>query len=197
MSAADAIASRIDRSMSRFDTVTGNMAMRLQQQFRADDAVEAEQERDRLRRNAERCRQLQERYDTAFAHFGKRSPQPKADATPRSYRCDLFKTAAALLPRSDDLTKLSRDELEDLPNGAFSNFERDLLERLAAEGDPENTPADGSLIARHRVDDATGMRMTEYFGRESFVKDFTRPGRRLFSFNTHKGRSIHDPGIAV
>jgi hypothetical protein len=192
MSAADAIANRIDRSMSRLDAVTGNMAMRLQQQIRADDAEAEQEQRDRLRRNAERCRQLQERYDTAFAHFGKRSPQPKADAKDRSYRCDLFLTAAALLPRSDDLTKLKRDELEGLSNKAFSNFERDLLERLAAEGDrpsPENTPADGSLIKRERTD-SMGTRIIDWFGRESFIKGLSRPGRHVASFHAWKGDKI-------
>jgi hypothetical protein len=179
MSAAE---DRINRSMNRFDLVSGALAMRLQQQIRADAAAEAEEERDRLRRNAERCRQLQERYDSSFAAFGKRSPPPKADAKPRSYRTDLFRTAAAMLPSTNELTKLTRDDLEDLPNGAFTNFENDLIEALAAEGEKpsrENTPADGSLIARHRTDDATGLRSTEWYGRRSFIADMGRPGRRV------------------
>jgi hypothetical protein len=38
-------------------------------------------------------------------------------------------------------------------------------------------PDDGSLVARHRTDSATGERMTEWFGTRSFIADMSRKGR--------------------
>jgi hypothetical protein len=171
----------------------------LERQIRADEAAEAEEKAENERQGrwdcAEACRQLQERYDEAFSHFGRRADEPKASENPRDYRCRLVADAQSLLPSDHELTKLTRRDLDSLSHEAFTkNVEGPLLKAVNAEGDrpsPENTPADGSLIKRERVDSATGLRTIDYYGRESFVKGFTRPGRRLFSFNTHKGRSIH------
>ena len=35
------------------------------------------------------------------------------------------------------------------------------------------------LVARERTDSRTGERSIEYFGRESFIKAFSRPGQRV------------------
>ena len=47
---------------------------------------------------------------------------------------------------------------------AFLNFERMLLEAAKQEGEKpsaDSLPDDGTLVARHRVDSATGERSTE------------------------------------
>ena len=64
----------------------------------------------------------------------------------------------------------------------FDNFEAMLLEAAKAEGQRpsvDNLPNDGSLVARHRTDSATGERMTEFYGRRSFIADMGRPGRKV------------------
>jgi hypothetical protein len=40
-------------------------------------------------------------------------------------------------------------------------------------------PTDGAMVARTRTDADTGGKVTEWFGKESFIKDFTRPGRKV------------------
>jgi hypothetical protein len=67
------------------------------------------------------------------------------------------------------------------------NIERLVLEAAKAEGEnpsTENLPPSGEMIARHRVDDM-GARVTEFHGRESFIKSMGREGRRV--------RCIRDP----
>jgi hypothetical protein len=64
----------------------------------------------------------------------------------------------------------------------FDNFEAELIKAATAEGASpsfENLPDDGSLVARHRTDSATGERVTEFFGRRSFIADMGRPGRKV------------------
>jgi hypothetical protein len=78
---------------------------------------------------------------------------------------------ARKLPPDHDLAQLRADDLGSQPI-VFDNFETELIKAATAEGASpsfENLPDDGSLVARHRTDSATGERMTEFFGRESFI----------------------------
>ena len=40
--------------------------------------------------------------------------------------------------------------------------------------------APGEFVERVRVDDATGQKEVHFFGKESFIKQMSRPGRRRF-----------------
>jgi hypothetical protein len=87
---------------------------------------------------------------------------------------------ARKLPTSHDLADLRAD---DLGSSAlvFDNFEQLLLDAAKAEDfkpSYDNLPSDGSLIARVRTDE-NNAKWTEYFGRQSFIKDLGRPGRRV------------------
>jgi hypothetical protein len=151
MSTADAIANRIDRSMSRLDLVTGHMAeaaARQLQQWRADDAVDAEQERDRLRRDADLCAKHQRKYDDLFQRFNKRAPEPRADDDPPDYRRQLFRIGQTMLPSGHELTNF---DPRDLNGSAITPFEKQLFDALAKEAEEpsgDNLPADGGRSAR-------------------------------------------------
>jgi hypothetical protein len=96
-----------------------------------------------------------------------------------------------------------QDRLPDgheLANGDPGEFSKKLIETLepmlfraaGAEGDTpslSNLPADGSLIVKHRSDD-TGVRKLEYYGRRSFIHDFSRPAVRAIIHNPHIDQSF-------
>ena len=54
-----------------------------------------------------------------------------------------------------------------------------LLDAAKAEGERpslDNLPPSGELVARHRTDDMNA-KVTEWYGRDSFIKSMGRPGR--------------------
>ena len=51
---------------------------------------------------------------------------------------------------------------------------------------PDAVPR-GTIERRVAVDGNTGRKIVHWLGQESFVKDFTRPGRRVTSFRTDQG----------
>jgi hypothetical protein len=53
-----------------------------------------------------------------------------------------------------------------------------------------NLPHDGTLIARNRVDEATGEKHVDWYGRESFIRDMGRPGHRVLRIIDPKTRSV-------
>jgi hypothetical protein len=46
------------------------------------------------------------------------------------------------------------------------------------------------LIARNRVDEATGEKHVDWYGRESFIRDMGRPGHRVLRIIDPKTRSV-------
>jgi hypothetical protein len=188
MSTADAIAERINRTANSIDSY-------LARRIRADAAEEAENERQWLRDCAEACRELQERYDSAFAPFSRKAPQPEADANPRSYRCDLFKVGQSMLPSGHELTKQSRDEMEGLSHNAFSNLERLLLAALAKEAEEpsgDNVPDDvADPRAKRERTDAMGGKFVEYHAKRSFIADLGRRGMRVAAIHGKEGEIIY------
>jgi hypothetical protein len=57
-----------------------------------------------------------------------------------------------------------------------------IIAAAKAEGERpsiDNLPTNGAMISRARVDADSGSKVTEWFGKQSFIKDFTRPGRKV------------------
>ena len=52
----------------------------------------------------------------------------------------------------------------------------------AASPSPDNLPPSGEFVERVRGDDATGQKEVHFFGKESFIKQMSRPGRRVLRF---------------
>jgi hypothetical protein len=74
-----------------------------------------------------------------------------------------------------------------MPNDVFQQFEPQLLRAVReAAHDPGTVPL-GQMRRVVEVDGNTGMKIVKWIGRESFVKDMTRAGRRVVSFLTPHG----------
>jgi hypothetical protein len=173
-------AQRLEATMARLDSV-------LDQRVRREELAEAEEarareaaRRQRQRDNAESRRVIAETYADAYASFGTEVPAPTDDEAPSAYRRRLYNRLARKLPVSHDLADLRADDLGG-STLVFDNFEKLLLDAAKAEGEHpslDNLPPDGSLISRVRTDE-NNAKWTEYFGKESFIKDLGRPGRRV------------------
>jgi hypothetical protein len=62
----------------------------------------------------------------------------------------------------------------------MDTIERLVLEAAQQEGEKpsfDNLPSDGSLVARHRVDADTGSKVTEFYGKRSFIADMGKAGQ--------------------
>jgi hypothetical protein len=149
----------------------------------ADEAEQAEQERrDRARRHADRCSEHQRRYDEAFGLFGKKAPEPAADAFPPTYRRDLFRHGQRMLPDGHELTDFDPEELS---SSTIIPFEERLLDALKNEAERpsgSNLPKDGSIIERTRTDSRSGAREVRFFGRHSFIRSMGHPAKRAFFY---------------
>jgi hypothetical protein len=173
--------SAFQAKMDRLDALLDQRLRREEaEQARADASLE-DARRQRQRANAEARREIQATYADAYRSFGTEVPAPVDDESPTAFRKRLFNRLARKLPPDHDLAQLRADDLGSQPI-VFDNFEIELIKAATAEGASpsfENLPDDGSLVARHRTDSATGERMTEFFGRESFIKSMGREGRRV------------------
>jgi hypothetical protein len=68
----------------------------------------------------------------------------------------------------------------------FDRFEPDLLQAVQRAAYDASSVPPGQF--RKVVElDGNGMKMVRWIGPESFVKQMTRPGRRVLSFNTYQG----------
>jgi hypothetical protein len=173
--------SALQAKMDRLDALLDRkLADREAEQARADASLE-DARRAKMRDNAEARRLIAQTYDDAFRSFGVTTPEPADDEPPSAFRKRLFNRLARRLPPDHDLAQLRADDLGSQPI-VFDNFETELIKAATAEGQRpslDNLPASGELVARHRTDSATGERMTEFFGRESFIKSMGREGRKL------------------
>jgi hypothetical protein len=156
---------------------------------RADDA-DREQRRDQVRRHADRCRQHQERYDAAFQQFGMKAQPPRADAFPPDYRRELFKRGQDMLPSDHPLTQF---DPSDIGGDAIPELERQLIEALDQESQApsgDNIPGPDKPYREITKTDSTGVKKTEFYGAESFIKSLSRSGRRV-------ARIVHIPTARV
>jgi hypothetical protein len=187
---------RLDATVTRLDSVIDQRLRRVEAQQAREDAEQRRADAAQARADAEQCRAYAEKYDPAFAANGVQTPQPVDDEAPGKYRRRLFTRLQRKLPDSHDLADLDPYEL---PSSALRNFEQMLIEAATGEGEhpsEANLPEDGSMIERHRVDDM-GQRMTEFFGRESFIKSMGRPGRRVLRLcNPKTGDVLKGPPFA-
>ena len=117
---------------------------------------------------------------------------PVDDEAPSAYRRRLFNRLARKLSPDHRLASIRSDDLGG-QEVVFENFEQMLLEAAKAEGERPsiaNLPPDGAMISRARVDADSGAKVTEFFGTQSFVKDFTRAGRRVARIIDPNSRTV-------
>jgi hypothetical protein len=188
MSTASAMA-RLDAAINRFDET---LIERLRREKAAMERQDAEQRRadaEQARADSERRREYQERYDPAFAAFGVGTPQAVADESPGRYRRRLFESLQRKLPDSNEWSDVRAD---DIPASARANIEALVIAAAKAEGarpSEANLPPSGEMISRTRIDDMN-QRMTEWFGRESFIKSLGRPGRPVERIVDRRSNSV-------
>jgi hypothetical protein len=169
---------RITRSTARIDNLLADIEQREAEARERADAKRMMADAAPARADAERTREIQVKYDTAFRAFGIATPMPIEGERPGRYRQRLYEGLRRRLPSDHELFATRAD---DIPSSAARNFESMLLTAAMAEAlkpSPENLPRDGSLLRRERVDDM-GTRTVEWLGRRSFIADMGRNGGRV------------------
>ena len=175
---ASAVQQRFDDTLSRLDGVLDSQVRRIEAVEATQAAEREEARRVRMRDAMYERTEIGSRYADAFLAFGTEVPAPVDDEAPSRYRARLYNRLARRLPPDHKLASVRADDLGSQPQ-VFDNFEAMLLDAAKAEGErpsQENLPTDGTIVARTRTDSDTGSKVTEFFGRESFIKDFNATG---------------------
>jgi hypothetical protein len=120
----------------------------------------------------------QARADAVFNGFGQRAPRPLEGETIIDYR----KRLATKLKGYSSAWKGVK--FSQLPEEAFGIAETQVYaDAIAAATNPTDLEA-GELRQVTKTDPTTGVRTIVFYGKESFVKQMGRPGRRVKSFRT-------------
>jgi hypothetical protein len=120
----------------------------------------------------------QARADAVFNGFGQRAPRPLEGEAIVDYR----KRLATKLKGYSQVWK--NVKLSALPEEAFTVAETQVYsDAVAAAINPTDLEA-GELRQVTKTDPTTGVRTIVFYGKESFVKQMGRPGRRVQSFRT-------------
>ena len=138
-------------------------------------------------------RGVQERADNAFEPWGFRAPGPTLGVDPDEYRRDMLVKAKRLLPGSNELRHV---KIWDLPHSALSRFEDMIYPAARATAYSADSVPDGEMRQIHKPT-ANGSEITEWVGRESFVKAMGRPGRRVVGFRYPDGSYRNTNGRRV
>jgi hypothetical protein len=186
-----AVQERFNATLSRADDLLVERLRREEAELARADAARADAARAKARDDAEKRRQIASTYDDAFRSFGTTVPEAADDESPAAYRRRLFNRLARKLAADHELASVRADDVSSQPI-VFDNFERMLLDAAKAEGERpsiENLPDDGTLISRTRVDDM-GEKSINWYGRESFIKQMGREGRRLAAIRNPRDNTI-------
>jgi hypothetical protein len=120
----------------------------------------------------------QARADAVYQGFGKHAPRPLEGEDLLDYRKRLATNLKMHSPRWKD-GKLSR-----LDDENFAQIESQIYaDAASAAANPVDLDA-GELRMVTKIDPTTGVRSNVFYGKESFVKQMGRPGRRVTAFRT-------------
>jgi hypothetical protein len=120
----------------------------------------------------------QARADEVFAGFGGRAPRPLEGESLLSYR----KRLATHLKKHSEHWKGVK--FSKLPEEAFNIAERQVYaDAITAAASPTDL-GEGELRAVRKHNPDTNQNITVFYGKDSFVKGFGRPARRVAVFNT-------------
>jgi hypothetical protein len=135
--------------------------------------------REQLLQAQASARVFQAKADSVFQEWGFRAPAPVIGQDPQDYRRDLAIMAKRQLPHGHELRKV---KLWRLPRDVFETLEPQVYAACRdAASRPDSVPP-GEMREVVRINPQNGHKEIHFLGRESFVKDFTRPGRRVVSF---------------
>ena len=131
-------------------------------------------------------RQFQEYYDQTLRKVGTHAPAPLLGQSVNTYRREVLRQLKrTFLPQNHSLYQVN---YRGLRSDALNVFEPQLLQAVEVEANnPQHVPP-GELRKIERMDEYGKVRFIDWIGQESFVKDMMRPGRRVVSFTTDRGR---------
>jgi hypothetical protein len=114
------------------------------------------------------------------------TPQPTLGQSVNDYRREtLRRLKRTYLP---EIHPLHQVQYRSLRSDALAALEPQLLAAVVSEANnPEYVPP-GELKKVERLDEYGKVRCVEFVSQESFVKQMMRPGRRVLSFTTDRGR---------
>jgi hypothetical protein len=139
---------------------------------------------EQLKVQQDAIRQYQVLYDDVLRKVGRRAPAPVLGQTLGQYRRETLRMMKqTFLPQSHELYRIQMRTLADDALGAIEPMV--LAAVPVAANDPSHVPP-GQLRRIEELDDYGKLKTIRFIG-ESFVKQFTRPGRRVVSFNTPNG----------
>jgi hypothetical protein len=120
----------------------------------------------------------QARADAVFNGFGQRAPRPLEGEALGDYRRRLATKLKGYSPtwKTVKFSKLDDDTFSIAESAVYSDA-------AAAAANPVDLNP-GELRMVTKVDPTTGVRTNVFYGKESFVKQMGRPGRRVASFRT-------------
>jgi hypothetical protein len=139
---------------------------------------------DQLEYQKRSARLFQEKYDGVLRHVGMRAPEPVLGQAPSDYRRETMRTLKNTFLNNHSLYKIN---MRGLPDDVLPAFEQQVLSAVVTEAyNPKNVPL-GELRKVERYDEYGKVKEIQFIGQECFVKDMTRPGRRVASFLTPHG----------
>jgi hypothetical protein len=139
--------------------------------------------REQLLRMQASGRVYQERADAVLEPWDVRARSPILGEDIAKYRRDLAVQLKRLLPDGHEFKKVQYRQLND---SALDALEPQLYRAVHAEAHNASSVPPGEFRKVIEVDQG-GTRIVKFVGQESFVKQFTRPGRRVVSFRTDQG----------
>jgi hypothetical protein len=138
-------------------------------------------------------RQFQAYYDETLRKVGTHAPAPVLGQSVNDYRREtLRQLKRTFLPPAHDLYQV---QYRSLRSDALQALEPQLLKAVETEANnPAHVPP-GELRKIERLDEYGKVKCVEFVGQESFVKQMTRPGRRVVRFlspSDSYGRSVRE-----
>jgi hypothetical protein len=128
----------------------------------------------------EASRRFQEFYDATLRQVGTRAPSPKIGQSVNDYRREtLRQLKRTFLPQNHPLYAV---QYRALKADALPVFEQQLLPAVVKEAVNPAHLAPGELKKIERMDETGRVRCIDWIGQDSFVKQMTRPGRRVVKF---------------
>jgi len=140
-----------------------------------EDAERRADQREKVRRDDLKCQALMAEFQPDYQAFNATPPPARADEWASDFEKRLLRGLQRRLAPSHELN--DPHLLDQATGRVLENMGG--MARAAAAAEAENLPAPGEFLERVRVDEMTGQKRIEFYGRESFIRDMNRSGRRV------------------
>ena len=179
-----ATAARVDATSRRFDAYLAEKIEQERRQIEDDRRSDAQIA-------AATNRETQQRFDQVLEQFGERMDPPVVGEDPVAYQRHAMVHLRRKLSRADEraidsigtsIGEVAAVPVKSLPDSLLANHERMLVaanQIQAAAPHFETLPPAGQFLTIVKTDSMNGAKEIRHFGKESFIKGLTRPGRRV------------------